>query len=111
MPWKLIGYLVLLGIILAFVGLNVSNTSDISLGFTKFTDVPVFLSLFAAFFLGVLVSLPIAVQTARRKTKVTTERRLLKSREREQKQQEKEQKRAEKDQKRRKNQADNQEGQ
>ncbi|MFP4564964.1 MAG: hypothetical protein ACLFNX_00555 [Spirochaetaceae bacterium] len=58
MPWKLIVFLFFVGLILAFVGFNAANVSDVSFGFYQFEDVPIFLSLFAAFFLGVLVTLP-----------------------------------------------------
>lgn len=58
MPWKLVAFLVLVGLILAFVGFNAGNVSDISFGFHRYEDVPIFVSLFAAFFLGVLVTLP-----------------------------------------------------
>jgi hypothetical protein len=74
MPWKLIFYLVVVGLILVFVGLNLGNTTDISLGFVTYEGIPVFMGLFVAFFLGVAVSIPIAVQTSSRKTKARSER-------------------------------------
>ncbi|MFO8063234.1 MAG: hypothetical protein ACQETQ_11365 [Spirochaetota bacterium] len=58
MPWKLIGFLVVVGLILAFVGFNAANVSDISFGFYELEEVPIFISLFAAFALGVLITLP-----------------------------------------------------
>jgi len=76
MPWKLVFYLVLLGLILAFVGLNLGNTTDISFGFVSFSDVPVFMSLFVAFFFGVAVALPAAIRTSSRKTRARSERTL-----------------------------------
>lgn len=83
MPWKLILYILILGVILVFVGLNIGNQSDISFGFVVFEDVPVFLSLFAAFFVGVIVALPVAVYSASRKARVGAERRLNKQIQRE----------------------------
>lgn len=77
MPWKLVFYLVLLALILVFVGLNLGNTTDISFGFVQFQDVPVFMSLFVAFFVGVLVALPVAVQSSSRKTRERRERKEL----------------------------------
>lgn len=74
MPWKLIFYLVVVGLILVFVGVNLGNTTDISLGFVVYEEVPVFMALFVAFFLGVAVSIPIAVQSSSRKTKARSER-------------------------------------
>ncbi|POR05251.1 hypothetical protein AU468_01825 [Alkalispirochaeta sphaeroplastigenens] len=75
MPWKLLLYLVLLGCVLAFVGLNLDHTADISLGFILYRDVPVFLSLFFAFFLGVVLTIPAVMFTASRKTRDRSERR------------------------------------
>ena len=40
--FKLVFFLVGLGIALIISALNLGNMSDISLGFVKFTDVPVF---------------------------------------------------------------------
>ncbi|MFP4153815.1 MAG: hypothetical protein ACOC2V_02060 [Alkalispirochaeta sp.] len=74
MPWKLIFYLVIVGLILVFVGLNLGHTTDISLGFVTYEEIPVFMGLFVAFFLGVAVSIPIAVQSSSRKTKARSER-------------------------------------
>lgn len=75
MPWKFVTVLVIVGIVLLFVAFNVNNTSDISFGFYKATDVPIFLSLFIAFFLGFLVTLPFALSSSSRKTKATLEKR------------------------------------
>lgn len=74
MPWKLIFYLIVVGLILVFVGLNLGNTTDISLGFMTFEGVPVFMGLFVAFFLGVAVSIPVAVQSSSRKTRERSQR-------------------------------------
>lgn len=84
MPWKLLFYLILLGLILAFVGMNLGNTTDISLGFVVFEDVPVFMSLFASFFLGVAVAIPIVMQSSSRKTRARTEKRSERKQRREQ---------------------------
>lgn len=83
MPWKLILYVIVLGVVLAFVGLNIGNQSDISFGFVVYENVPIFLSLFGAFFVGIVVALPIAVHTASRKARVEAERRFNKKLERE----------------------------
>lgn len=85
MPWKLLFYLILLGIVLAFVGLNLTNTTDISVGFVTFEDVPVFLSLFVAFFLGVAVAIPAVMQSSSRKTRARSEKRSDRKRRREEK--------------------------
>lgn len=69
MPWRLIAFLVVLALVVAFVGFNIQNTASISFGFYTLEAVPVFLSLFAAFFLGVLVMLPFTLGKRRRKGK------------------------------------------
>ncbi len=74
MPWKLVFYLVILAVILGFVGLNLGNTTDISLGVVTFEDIPVFMGLFFAFFLGVGVAIPISVSSTSRKTKARSEK-------------------------------------
>ncbi len=96
MPWKLVFYLVLLGLVLAFVGLNLGNTTDISFGFVSFSDVPVFMSLFVAFFFGVAIALPAAIRTSSRKTKARSERTLSRREEKEAKRAAKQEKKARK---------------
>lgn len=75
MPWKLIFYLIIIGLILVFIGLNLGNTTDISLGFVTFQGVPVFMGLFVSFFFGVLITIPVAVQSSSRKTQRRSDRR------------------------------------
>lgn len=75
MPWKMIFYLIIIGFILVFIGLNLGNTTDISLGFVTFHGVPVFMGLFVAFFFGVVVTIPIAVTSSSRKTKERSDKR------------------------------------
>jgi uncharacterized integral membrane protein len=74
MPWKFVTVLVIVGIVLLFVAFNVNNTSDISFGFYKAEEVPIFLSLFIAFFLGFLVTLPFALSSSSRKTKASLQK-------------------------------------
>ncbi len=96
MPWKLIFYLVIVGLILVFIGLNLGNTTDISLGFHEFTDVPVFMGLFVAFFFGVAVTIPVAVQSSSRKTRARSDRKMEREEQRRLKQEAKEAKKADK---------------
>jgi uncharacterized integral membrane protein len=68
MPWRLFGLIVIVGILLVFVGFNLNNTCAISFGFVSFTDVPVFLTIFVSFILGMLCSLPFIIfKTLRKK--------------------------------------------
>ena len=61
MPWRLIVLIVVCAILLGFIGLNLSNTCDISLGFKVFHGVPVYLTVFCSFILGMVCSLPFIV--------------------------------------------------
>lgn len=69
MPWKMLIYLIGLGIVLSFIGLNLGNTADISLGFTTFEAVPIFMGLFIAFFSGVVLTIPVVLLTVSRRAK------------------------------------------
>ena len=69
MPWRLILFLVVLALVVAFAGFNIQNSATISFGFYTLESVPIFLSLFAAFFLGVLVMLPFTLGRRRRNRK------------------------------------------
>ena len=58
MPWRLIMIIVIVAILLSFIGFNLTNTCDISLGFKTIHRVPVYLTVFASFILGMVTSLP-----------------------------------------------------
>lgn len=91
MPWKLIFYLLILAIVLTFIGLNLGNRADISLGFVEFEQVPVFMGMFVAFFLGVIVAIPVSMSTTSRKTRVRSEKRFEKQQARREKAEQKKQ--------------------
>ena len=61
MPWRLVVLIVILGILLGFIGLNLGNTCDLSLGFKVFKGVPVYLTVFSSFILGMVSSLPFII--------------------------------------------------
>ena len=67
MPWRLIGLIIILAILLAFIGFNLDNTCPISFGFTRIDNVPVYLTVFASFVLGMLMSVPFLISFALRK--------------------------------------------
>ncbi|MFP3089213.1 hypothetical protein LQZ21_02675 [Treponema sp. TIM-1] len=69
MPWKLIGFVVFFGILLVFIGLNLNNSCDISFGFTTIEQVPIYLTVFSAFVLGLLCTIPLMVSLRFRKSK------------------------------------------
>lgn len=71
MPWRLIFVVILMGIVIAFIGFNLENRADVSFGFHEYQDVPIFISLFVAFFTGIIVMLPFTLGfRQRRKAKV-----------------------------------------
>jgi uncharacterized integral membrane protein len=61
MPWRLIGFIIIFGIFLVFIAFNLGNRCDINFGFQVFNDVPVFLTAFASFVLGLLCAIPFAI--------------------------------------------------
>ena len=61
MPWRMVLFLLFLGVVVTFAGFNAGNATDISFGFHTLEAVPIFISLFGAFFLGVLIVLPFAM--------------------------------------------------
>jgi len=64
MPLKLIGFIVTLLIIVSFIGFNLDNSSDIKLWFGEkglLTDVPIFISFFVMYLIGVLSVVPFLV--------------------------------------------------
>jgi uncharacterized integral membrane protein len=58
MPGRLIGIAIGIGLLVAFISLNLHNVSDISFGFFTLTGIPVFLTILASFALGLLAALP-----------------------------------------------------
>ena len=71
MPWRLIVFIVIFAIALTFITFNLGNRCDINFGFISFKDVPVFLTAFISFFLGMLCILPfIATAKIKRKDKI-----------------------------------------
>lgn len=66
MPWRLIGLIAILAVLLAFIGVNLDNSCSISFGFAKIENVPVYLTVFASFVLGMLVSVPFLVSFTRK---------------------------------------------
>jgi hypothetical protein len=72
MPWRLIGCVVILIIVLGFIGFNLENRCDISFGprgLLTLSQVPVYFTAFTAFVLGMLCSIPLAVSLRIKKSK------------------------------------------
>jgi uncharacterized integral membrane protein len=75
MPWRLIGFILIFGIFVFFIAFNLNNRCDINFWFeAKIPEVPVFLTVFSSFVLGMLCAIPFIVSSRRkRKEKGTPE--------------------------------------
>jgi uncharacterized integral membrane protein len=58
MPWRLIGFILLLAVFLVFIVFNLDNTCDVSFGFKVIPQVPVYLTSLFSFVLGLLWAIP-----------------------------------------------------
>ena len=70
MPGRLIGFITALLIIVTFIGFNIENSSDIRVWFGKngvLEDVPIFVSFFVMYLIGVLSVLPFILVWGRKK--------------------------------------------
>jgi len=67
MPWRLILFIVIFAIFLAFITINLDNRCNINIGFAKFEGVPIFLTVFVSFFLGLVCSTPLFLHLSRKR--------------------------------------------
>jgi hypothetical protein len=70
MPWRLVGFVVIFAIFVAFITFNLGNTCDINYGpfeFTKLNDVPVFLTIFISFFVGMFAAIPFIIGAGKKR--------------------------------------------
>ena len=65
---RLIIFIVIFALFLAFIVLNLEHRSDISLGLKRFNDIPVFLIVFFSFVLGMLFSIPLSFGRKRKQS-------------------------------------------
>jgi hypothetical protein len=61
MFWRLVSFIVIFGVFIAFIGFNLENKCDINVGFHVFRSVPVFLTVFLSFLLGILSATPVII--------------------------------------------------
>jgi len=66
MPWRLIIFILIFAVFLAFVTFNLENRCDISFGFIKVEAVPVFLTVFISFAMGLICALPLVMHIKKR---------------------------------------------
>lgn len=72
MPGRLIAFIAVLFIIIAFIGFNADNTTDIRIWFGDkgvLRDVRIFVSFFVMYLIGVLSALPFILVWNRKKTR------------------------------------------
>jgi len=77
MLWRLAEFIILFAIIFLFIVFNLGNKCDISFGFTEIKDVPVFLTAFSSFFIGMLCVIPFVFAFRSRKKAKAQEKGLL----------------------------------
>jgi uncharacterized integral membrane protein len=61
MPWRLFGFIFFFAIALVFSIFNRKNNCDISLGFVKLEEVPVYITVFASFLVGLVCAIPYVI--------------------------------------------------
>jgi uncharacterized integral membrane protein len=61
MPWRLIGFILIFALFVVFIAFNLNNKCDISFGFTKIEQAPVYLTAFSSFALGLILAVPFVI--------------------------------------------------
>jgi uncharacterized integral membrane protein len=64
---RLIGFILIFALFLTFIVLNLENKCDVSLGFRTIQELPVFITAFVSFFLGMICAAPFAFSFSRKK--------------------------------------------
>jgi len=67
--WRLIGFIVIFAVFLAFIVFNLENKSDVSFGFYSFQDIPVFLTAFTSFVVGMIFAVPFILSFRKKRNK------------------------------------------
>jgi uncharacterized integral membrane protein len=75
MPWRLIVFILIFIVLLAFITFNLENKCDISFGFAIIAQAPVFLTVFMSFILGFLSTLPFIITAGRKRVKAEKKKR------------------------------------
>jgi uncharacterized integral membrane protein len=74
MPWRLILLIIILAVFLAFITFNMDNRCDVSFGIKVYKDIPVFLTIFTSFILGMLCALPIKLRSGKKRDETTKDK-------------------------------------
>jgi uncharacterized membrane protein YciS (DUF1049 family) len=64
---RLIGFILIFAVFLVFIVLNLENRCDISFGFITVETVPVFITAFISFFVGMICAIPFFASFNKRK--------------------------------------------
>jgi uncharacterized integral membrane protein len=67
MPWRLILFVVIFAIFLVFITVNLDNRCNINIGFAQFEGVPIFLTVFISFFLGLICATPLFLHLSKKR--------------------------------------------
>jgi uncharacterized integral membrane protein len=70
MPGRLIVFIVLFLVFFLFIVFNLENKTDISFGFTKLPDIPVFVTAFFSFLAGMFCTFPFIFRKRKKLTDV-----------------------------------------
>ncbi|MCL2764100.1 MAG: hypothetical protein FWD40_02315 [Treponema sp.] len=75
MPWRLIVFIIIFAVFLMFITFNLENSCDINFGFIKLEKVPVFITVFSSFVLGLFCALPLVmhIKSKRKEKKLKEE--------------------------------------
>jgi uncharacterized integral membrane protein len=74
MPWRLIVFVIVFAVFMVFIAFNLENKCDISFGFAKIPDVPVFITIFTSFVLGLFCGIPLILHFKKEKEKGKVEK-------------------------------------
>ena len=67
MPWRLIIFIIIFAVFLVFITFNLENKCDISFGIVSIKEVPVFVTVFTSFAMGLLCALPLVIHIKKKK--------------------------------------------
>jgi len=67
--WRLIAFILVCALFLVFIVFNLDNKTDVSFGFRTFDEIPVFLTAFTAFVIGMLFATPFAFSFGKKRKK------------------------------------------
>jgi hypothetical protein len=68
---RLLFFILFFAVFLGFMIFNLGNKCDVSIGFRTFTDIPVFLTAFFSFALGMLFTIPLVFSRGRKRGKAS----------------------------------------